>query len=69
MKQTDKKLPKWLENKVELVILLLGWVIIVGGPVTLAGKTVKDAEKLESVRQNVINRNAVYNDTINQRVR
>lgn len=51
------------------MILLLGWVIIVGGPVTLAGKTVKDAEKLESVRQDVINRNAVYNDTINQHVR
>jgi len=69
MKQTTKKIPKWLENKAELAILLLGWVIIVGVPVTLAGKTVKDAEKLESVRQNVINRNAVYNDTINQHVR
>ena len=69
MKQTNKKLPKWLKNNAEIAILLLGWAIVVGATLVIADKTANNAEKLESVRQNVINRNAAYNDTINQRVR
>lgn len=69
MKQTNKKLPKWLENNAELAILLLGWAIVVGATLVIADKTANNAEKQESVKHSIVNRNALYNDAINQRVR
>lgn len=69
MKQTNKKLPKWLKNNAEIAILLLGWAIVVGATLVIADKTANNAEKQESVKHSIVNRNALYNDTINQRVR